>query len=54
MPRKPKPVKSSPPTLEEKRAAAKAWARFLYDEYMLEKHKQLQLDKQDKTMESNK
>jgi hypothetical protein len=51
MPRKPKPVKSSPPTLEEKRTAAKAWARFLYDEYMLEKHKQLLSKPTDKKME---
>ncbi len=51
MSHKPKPMPDRKPSMEEKRAAAKAWARFLYDEYMLEKHKQLLLDKQDKTME---
>jgi hypothetical protein len=31
--------------------AARVWAEFLFDEYMLEKHKQLLLAKQDTTME---
>lgn len=36
---------------QEVRAAAMAWAEFLYDEFILEKHKQLLLDEQDTTIE---
>jgi hypothetical protein len=36
---------------EEASLAAKAWAEFLYDEYQLEKQKQLISDKKRTTME---
>jgi hypothetical protein len=38
---------------DDKLAAARAWAEFLYDEYTLEKHKQLLLGKEDTTMEKS-
>lgn len=47
-----KPAKpTSEPPKDEVKLAAMAWAEFLYDEYMLEKHKQLLLSEQDTTME---
>jgi hypothetical protein len=36
---------------EDARLAAKAWAEFLYDEYQLEKQKQLTLSKESVTVE---
>lgn len=39
------------PTKKELQQAALAWAEFLYDEYMLKKHKQLLLGKPDKKIE---
>lgn len=49
-----KPTKTAPVTREEVQEACLAWAEFLYDEYMLNKHKQLLLDNQDSKMESDK
>jgi len=37
---------------QEVHTAAMAWAEFLYDEYMLEKHKQLLLNEQDTKIKS--
>lgn len=39
---------------QEVTQAALAWAEFLYDEFMLRKHKQLLLDKQRSTLDSDK
>lgn len=39
---------------EEVMSAAIAWAEFLYDEYMFNKHKQLLLDEKGKKIEKNK
>ncbi len=41
------------PSRDEVRLEALAWAEFLYDEYMLKKHKQLLLDNQDFKIDSN-
>ena len=42
---------SQKPTKEEIKLAAVAWAEFLYDEYCLDKHKQLLLGKNSTTIE---
>jgi len=39
---------NTPASKQEISTAAIAWAEFLYDEFMLAKHKQLLLNKQDK------
>jgi hypothetical protein len=44
----PKPIKA------ELQREALAWAEFLYDEYMLAKHKQLLLSKQHTKIEADK
>ena len=49
-----KPTKKAPVTREEVQEASLAWAEFLYDGYMLSKHKQLHLDNPDFKMESDK
>jgi len=49
-----KPAKPIPePPKDEVTLAAMAWAEFLYDEYILAKHKQLLLDKRDITIRGN-
>lgn len=47
-----KPVKQNEPSKQEVSQAVLAWAEFLYDEYMLKKHKQLLLDKRRSTLDS--
>ena len=42
------------PSEEDMKLAVLAWAEFLYDEYMLVKHKQLLLDKQQTKIDSSK
>lgn len=42
------------PSEQEVTRAALAWAEFLYDEFMLKKHKQLLLDKQRSTLGTDK
>lgn len=42
---------SQKPTKEEVKLAAMAWAEFLYDEYCLDKHKQLLLAEKHRTIE---
>ncbi len=42
------------PSKQEVTQAALAWAEFLYDEYMLKKHKQLLLDKRHTTIKGSK
>jgi hypothetical protein len=49
-----KPAKQNAPSRQEVSRAALAWAEFLYDEYMLKKHKQLLLDKRRSTLDSYK
>ena len=44
-------VLTQKPTKEEVRLAAVAWAEFLYDEYCIDKQKQLILNKKRTTME---
>jgi len=44
-------VSNQKPTNEEVKLAAMAWAEFLYDEYCLDKHKQLLLGKKRRTIE---
>ena len=44
----------STPSKQEVTQAALAWAEFLYDEYMLKKHKQLLLYKQQYTLGADK